>query len=405
MIPQELIKNLHQLKKQDQKEEVLKLSQKMLSLNFTAYFEKLVSGPILRTYYFLPHDSASFSKILNKEEELAGAIGTQNVLIRRELSHLAISIPRKNKQEINFHQLINQFMIDRDVRYDTGLPFLIGMTASGFQLNAYLDDESHLLIGGSTNSGKSMFLSQVVCSLALAKTPQQLQLTLVDTKQLDLVLFSELEHVRNVITNVDDFRIFLETTLATIRKRLAKMSGSARNIREWNAQRDSGKFPYIVVVIDELADILDQDAVMLNTVPRNQRPASIPYFLKQITQISRAAGVHLVAATQRPSVKVIAGDTKTNFPSRIAFRLPTMADSRVILDENGAERLLGQGDMLCKLATYSTSERVHSGYVDMKTILVISKQHQAIKDQFAYSEQMREKKYQLEEGDDICDYS
>ena len=372
----------------DMKQEVLLLSHKMLILGFTASFEKVTEGPILRIYYFKPHSHATLGKIMSKEEDLAIAVGRESILIRRELDLVAISVPREPRQIISFQKTMHEFMLSPKAQ-EAELPMIIGRTASGELLWADLAKQPHILIGGATNSGKSIFVSQVICSLALMKPPSELRMSVVDTKQLDLTLFRELKHVRDVITDVNELRVFMQDTLALIRRRLQDMSGVARNIMEWNALTLE-QMPYICIIIDELADVLDQDNMILAAFPKGQRPESIGMLLKRIAQISRAAGVHLIAATQRPSVDVIKGDTKTNFPSRIAFKLPTMQDSRVILDENGAERLLGMGDMLCKLAGVDTPIRAHSAFVTMRDILQITGQHEMIREQYTLmSKQLR----------------
>jgi S-DNA-T family DNA segregation ATPase FtsK/SpoIIIE len=176
------------------------------------------------------------------------------------------------------------------------------------------------------------------------------------------------------------------------------MSGLARNIREWNQlHKDCGyleetspeklrsvqMMKYKILIIDELADVLDQDNAFLAQIERKMRPPSIHSLLKTIAQISRAAGVHLILATQRPSVKVISGDIKANFPARVSFKLPSSMDSRVILDETGAENLLGMGDYLYKIAGSDTVKRAHSAFVSINDIANILTQNENIRRQYA----------------------
>jgi S-DNA-T family DNA segregation ATPase FtsK/SpoIIIE len=162
------------------------------------------------------------------------------------------------------------------------------------------------------------------------------------------------------------------------------MSGVARNIGEWN-QLYGGlekRMKYKVVIVDELADVFDQDNTLLRPIPRKERPPSIQELLKQIAQIARAAGIHLIGATQRPSVEVLPGDIKTNFPARVSFKLPTQIDSRVILDEKGAESLLGRGDYLYKVAGNDIVKRAHSAFVSMTDIVTIIEQNSEIRRQY-----------------------
>jgi S-DNA-T family DNA segregation ATPase FtsK/SpoIIIE len=205
----------------------------------------------------------------------------------------------------------------------------------------------------------------------------------VDTKNLDLVLFKGLEHVKYVLNNISDLRAALTVLLEDVRLRNQQMSGLVRNIGEWNRLEEDKKMKYKILIIDELADVLDQDNAFLAQIERKMRPPSIHSLLKTIAQISRAAGVHLILATQRPSVKVISGDIKANFPARVSFKLPSSMDSRVILDETGAENLLGMGDYLYKIAGSDTVKRAHSAFVSINDIANILTQNENIRRQYA----------------------
>jgi len=358
--------------------QVGKLTHKMLILGFPAFFERVDEGPVLRTFYFKPTEGALFAKILSKEEELAGTLSVESVRIERSTGFVSISVPREDRQLIRFDSCLHHMLSAPEVR-EMQLPLMLGQSPNGEYIFIDLAAQPHLLVAGTTGSGKSIFTAQVICSLALFRSPLELSFTLVDTKQLDLVLFEGLKHVSSVIRTVDDLRTTLSKALAEIRRRTELMSGLARNIRDWNIGRFGQKLKYKVIVIDELADVLEQDEVMWAGIPKKDRPTSIATLLKQIAQISRAAGIHILAATQRPSVKTIAGDTKANFPSRICFKLATQADSRVVLDENGAEKLLGQGDFLYKIAGSDTVKRAHSAFVAMEDIAMIMAQHEEIR--------------------------
>ncbi len=161
-----------------------------------------------------------------------------------------------------------------------------------------------------------------------------------------------------------------------------------RNIKEWNKASQSGSLltnnsmEYHILIIDEFADVLTSDREYLKTLDKNLRPASIETLVQSLAQISRAAGVHIIIATQRPSIKVVSGDIKTNFPARICFKLPSMADSRVILDENGAEKLLGKGDYLYRTSSSDTVRRAHSAFVSINDIAVIIDQSEMLRRQY-----------------------
>lgn len=359
---------------------------KLKQLNFNATPDRIEEGPIIRTFYYKPSYDALFSKIFGKEEEIAGILGVESVRLLRSLGTLAVEVPRSDRQLIRFDNCIHQIM--GNASSGMQLPILMGMTPKGEYISADLSEQPHLLIAGQTGSGKSIFTSQLICSLALYRSPQDLSLTLVDTKALDLVLFSELEHIESIITDVTVLRKRLHSILEEVRRRNALMSGIARNIKEWNAGNYGERFNYHVLIMDELADVLATDNSLRSAMEKDERDEnpSIASYIYRIAQISRAAGIHLVIATQRPSVsmttgdgKVKFGDIKANLPARICFKLPTMADSRVVLDENGAEALLGKGDYLYKLTGQDSPLRAHSAFVSMENIALILSQHEQIR--------------------------
>jgi S-DNA-T family DNA segregation ATPase FtsK/SpoIIIE len=261
------------------------------------------------------------------------------------------------------------------------LPLLLGQNPVGDYLYADLANQPHMLVAGATNSGKSVFTSQLICSLALFRGTDELEFILVDTKNLDLVLFKGLSHVKYILSDINDIRAALQNLLAEVRLRNTQMSGLVRNIREWNVMQFSASknMSYKVFIMDELADVVDQDNEELRKYDRKSRPQSILELLKTIGQISRAAGVHLILATQRPSVDILPGSVKTNFPARVSFKLPTRTDSQVILDENGAECLLGMGDYLYKIQGSDLVKRAHSAYVSMTDIAMILEQNEMIR--------------------------
>lgn len=359
------------------------LTHKMLVLKFVATFERVEEGPILRTFFFKPAPGALFSQILSKEEELAGALSVESVRLFRAGGSLCVEVPRSDRQLIRFDSCVHELLSSEGTR-GMMLPLLLGQNPRGEFVFADLAEQPHLLIAGTTGSGKSIFTAQLISSLSLFRSPKELSFTLVDTKQLDLVLFDGLEHVSSVVKTIGEVRTTLQAALKEIERRQTLMSGFVRNIRDWNSQGMGPKLKYKVIIIDELADVLEQDQAFLSVMSKEDRPASIASLLKRIAQISRALGIHIIAATQRPSVKTIAGDTKANFPARICFKLATQADSRVCLDENGAERLLGKGDFLYKITGSDTVKRAHSAFVSIEDIALILSQHSEIRRTYAY---------------------
>jgi S-DNA-T family DNA segregation ATPase FtsK/SpoIIIE len=359
---------------------------KLKQLNFDASFDRMEEGPILRTFYFNPSLDALFSRIISKDEEIAAALSVESARLYRVGGSLAVEIPRPDRQVIRFDSCLHQMLTD-PLTKSMALPLLMGQSPKGERLYADLAAQPHLFVAGSTGSGKSVYISQLIASLALFRDPQDLEFVLVDTKNLDLVLFKGLPHIKEVITNVPDLRSKLEELLGEVRRRTSIMSGVARNVQEYN-KLGYQRFAYKVLIVDELADVMETDAAERAGLDRKDKAdtPSIAALLKSITQISRAAGIHIIMATQRPSVKMVTGDSKigfgdikANFPARVCFKLPTMADSRVVLDENGAETLLGKGDYLYKVSGSDLLQRAHSAYISMDDIALILSSHEHIR--------------------------
>jgi S-DNA-T family DNA segregation ATPase FtsK/SpoIIIE len=372
--------------------EVILLSMKMTSFDFIATFERAEEGPVVTTYYFKPSPASNLSTIYAREDDLALALSVESIIVSRDLGSITIAVPRSQREIVRFDECLFNLFSTTEGRAMT-LPILMGVGTKGTKLYMDLSEQPHLLIGGATNSGKSIFTSQAICSLALRHSPKELEFILCDTKQLDLVLFERLPHVKQVNRNIHEVRDCLELLIAEVRYRTTTMSGVARNVKEWNSRHGvpssdnrHGVFNYKILIVDEFADVIQSDREWLNTLPKKERPEAIETLLQRLAQISRAAGIHIILATQRPSVKILSGDAKTNFPARIAFKLPSMQDSRVVLDENGAEKLLGKGDYLYKIAGSDAVKRAHSAFVTMKDINMILDQHEVLREQFHLTE-------------------
>jgi len=366
---------------------------KLAQFGFRAGFASVDEGPILRTFYFQPTPDSLFSKAFGKEEEIAAMLAVESVRLFRDKGLLGVEVPQTTKQLIRFDQCLHTMFVSAETR-EMALPLLMGQNPKGEYLYLDLSTQPHALIAGATGSGKSVFISQCLCSMALFRSPAELEIVLVDTKNLDLVLFKSLEHVKETITSIDVLRTKLTELLGEVRSRASLMSGVARNIKEYNALNYGKKLSYKVVIIDELADVLEQDNALLASLDRAERRdiESISSLLKMITQLSRASGIHLIIATQRPSAKMVTGDSKigfgdikANLPARICFRLPTMQDSRVVLDENGAEMLLGRGDYLYKAIGVEQPTRAHSAFVGMADIALILEQNAHIRNMYRES--------------------
>lgn len=364
---------------EEQDKNIVRLTMKFVSLGYNAKFSHLENGPIITQYFFHPDPIAPLSKVISKAEDFALSCGVVAVVISREKGLLNVSVPNKDRRRIDFDDCL--YWLSQ--QSSDGLPLLMGQTPHGENFSLDLCVQPHILIAGSTGGGKSVFLSQIIASLVLMKSPEELKMLLIDTKQVDLPLFAPLPHVIQAVDKIIDVHTHLDRMETIVRQRTQAMKGIARNIAEFNALTGK-KLPYYVIIIDELADVIQLDKELSNGEDKDTRRIRIHEKLKTLSQISRAAGIHIIAATQRPSVKILSGDIKTNFPTRISFRLPTGTDSRVILDEDGAECLLGAGDYFYKTAESSELKRAHGSYVSLNNIAKVLDQHQQIREQFIY---------------------
>lgn len=342
-------------------------------------------GPVVTTYYFEPKDNTPLAKILNKGEDFALSIATDEpVTINRVGGEIAFSVPRKDRQIINFDECMH-WLGTSPATAEMRLPILMGKNPTGAHFALDLAELPHMLIAGTTGAGKSVFQSEILCSLALLKSPKELQLVLVDTKKLDLTMFRELKHVVGIADDEKTAMKELNSLLAIVRQRGKKMTGVARNIDEYNQLlKTTGErpLPHIVLVIDELADLFGLDPDTKEKV-------------QELSQIARASGVHIIAATQRPSVKVIPGDAKVNF-TRLSLKLPTAIDSKVILGEGGAEKLLGRGDYLYITSTgMDAPARGHGAFVEAQTIFNLVARHDELRENFRFMREMSQKEEML----------
>jgi len=339
------------------------LIMKLAALKITITPSHVEAGPIVTTYYLNLGADIPIAKIMKAEEDLALAVGAPSVLITRLGAQIAIAIPNKTKTLVSYDSCLHHIMSS-----EFKLPLILGCNTKGDFSSIDLTESPHVLIAGSTGAGKSVLLAAMISGLATAKSKQEMKLMLVDTKQLDLTLFQSLPHVVEVADTVEKVHALFDRLMKIVRQRTEKMKGIARNIHEFNRLSDQ-PLPYYVVIIDELADVIGEDASqrLAGLEPVASFP-SVSKRLQALIQISRASGVHVICATQRPSVKIITGDIKANLTTRIALRLPSGNDSRTILNEYGAEQLLGKGDMLVESPTLDQITRFHGPYVSMDHI-------------------------------------
>lgn len=379
--------------------DVAAIALKCIGLGFPVHYERSECGPRVRTHYFTQQigSFAPLVKVINKAEDIAFACGVESVMITRVRNEIAFQVPLDPDEvklipfDVGIHNLLTAGVVKQQ------LPIVMGQTITGENFTVDLVDQPHLLIAGSTGGGKSVFQGAVVSGLILAKTDTELELYLIDTKQLDLPLFKGAPQVKNIVDKIEKVHDLLDNMILNVRRRTERMKGVARNIAEFNAFQYQPPYPekakplmkYKVVVIDELADVIAQDkdlerteAAEIEREIRDRKRTRIVNKIQTLTQISRASGIHVIAATQRPSVKLMSGDIKANFPMRLTFRLPTSADSRVILGEGGAENLLGKGDYLYQTFDMPAPIRSHGAYVSTTDIARILDIQQDIRERY-----------------------
>ncbi|MFQ5480068.1 MAG: DNA translocase FtsK [Thermodesulfobacteriota bacterium] len=328
-------------------------------------------GPVVTMYEYEPAPGVKVNRILSLSNDLALAMKALSIRIIAPIPGKAvvgIEVPNSSKNKICFSELVE---CDEFAKSRSCLSLAIGKDISGKPFVEDLAKMPHLLIAGATGSGKSVAVNSMISSLLFKATPDDLRFLMIDPKMLELTAYEGIPHlITPVITNARKASAALKSIVAEMTRRYRLMTErGAKNIDMYNhilAEEDTEpggehrRLPYIVVVIDELADLMMTSG------------KDVEESMVRLSQMARASGIHLVVATQRPSVDVVTGLIKTNFPARIAFQLPTRTDSRTILDTSGAETLLGEGDMLFLPPTTSRLKRVHGVYVSEEEINRIS---------------------------------
>jgi S-DNA-T family DNA segregation ATPase FtsK/SpoIIIE len=323
-----------QLQKADDASRAHVLEDTLASFGVGAKVTHIERGPSITRYELRPERGVKISRISSLADDLALALAATSVRIEAPIpgkSAVGIEVPNTTVSIVAIREILE--------RIPQGVPPLsmaLGKDITGRPVFGDLSKMPHLLVAGATGAGKSVCLNCIIASLLVTATPDQLELLMIDPKRVELTVYNGIPHLRNeVITDPSMAAGALNkitNEMDTRYERFAK--AGVRKIEEYNAKFPDEKLPYIVVIIDELADL------MLIA------PAKVEMLVMRLAQLARATGIHLVVATQRPSVDVITGLIKANIPSRIAFAVSSQVDSRVILDMGGAERLLGRGDML-----------------------------------------------------------
>ncbi|MEZ5288510.1 MAG: DNA translocase FtsK [Vicinamibacterales bacterium] len=323
-------------------------------------------GPVVTTFEFKPDAGVKYSKVTGLSDDLCLAMRAESVLIDRipGKSTVGIQIPNPNREAISLRELLES---EAYTRTASRLTFALGKTIHGEPFMADLATMPHLLIAGSTGTGKSVGLNSMLTSLLYRATPDDVRLIMIDPKRLELGMYEDIPHLLSpVVVDPKKAANALRWAVREMEERYKTLAAfGVRNIEQFNRNvramleaketpqegEPTRPLPFIVVVVDELADLM--------MVAGNEVEESIC----RLAQMARAVGIHLILATQRPSVDVITGLIKANLPSRISFRVSSKIDSRTILDSNGAEQLLGKGDMLFLPPASSRHVRLHGPYI------------------------------------------
>ena len=348
------------------------LTEKYAEFDVHGQITQINPGPVVTTFEFKPDAGIKYSRITNLTDDLCLALKAESILIERMAgkSTVGIQVPNRQREIIWLRENIEsqEFMGSK-----SKLTMALGKDINGRIVTADLNGMPHLLIAGSTGSGKSVAINAFIMSILYKATPDQVRLILVDPKRLELGNYEGVPHLYTpIITEPKLAANALRNAVREMERRLKLLAAKGvRNIDQYNRLFDNGTpslfeedsddkpIPYIVIIIDELADLMMLDS------------SNVEESITRLAQMARAVGIHLVLATQRPSVDVITGLIKANFPARISFRVATKVDSRTILDANGAEALLGKGDMLYLPSGSARVHRLHAPLVTEKEIAAV----------------------------------
>ena len=364
------------------------LEKKLQDFGVGGSVVKVHPGPVITMYEFEPASGVKVNKIVGLADDLALALRAMSVRIIAPLpgkSVVGVEVANSEREVVYLRDLLE---CDRLQESRSLLPVALGKDIYGNPIDADLAKMPHLLVAGATGTGKSVFLNCLLCSILCRFSPDELKLLLVDPKLLELSVYAGIPHlIADVVTNPKRASAALAGVVRKMEERYQLMAAlGVRSIQQYNErcerERAAGnqtfrlkpkpgeeegeeaayrKFPYIVVVIDELADLMVVSA------------KDVEESLQRLAQMARAAGIHLVLATQRPSVDVLTGIIKANFPARISFQVSSRTDSRTILDQNGAEHLLGSGDMLFLPPGTSKMQRLHGAFVSEREVASLTK--------------------------------
>jgi DNA segregation ATPase FtsK/SpoIIIE, S-DNA-T family len=352
------------------------IEEKCLEFDVQGRVTQINPGPVVTTFEFKPEAGIKYSRIIGLTEDLCLALQAESILIERipGKSTIGIEVPNINRQTIALREIVEA---QEFVNSPSKLTLAMGRDLHGRIRITDLAAMPHLLIAGSTGTGKSVFINSLMMSILYKASPDDVKMVLVDPKRLELNLYENIPHlIAPVVTDPKIASNVLRNATREMENRLKLLAQrGVRNIDQYNRtfqksnqsmslfdnveESEHKPLPYLVIIIDELADLMMVDT---NNVEES---------ITRLAQMARAVGIHLILATQRPSVDVITGLIKANFPARISFRVASKVDSRTILDSNGSESLLGKGDMLYLPAGSARLHRIHGPLVSEDEIVSV----------------------------------
>jgi S-DNA-T family DNA segregation ATPase FtsK/SpoIIIE len=351
------------------------LAEKCKEFGVTGHIHRINPGPVVTTFEFKPDPGIKYARVVGLADDLCLALKAESIRIDRipGKSTVGIEAPNLHREKILLREVIESPKFQGS---KSKLTVALGKTINGEEYITDLADMPHLLIAGATGAGKSVTMNALICSILYKASPDEVKFIMVDPKRVELGLYENIPHLLTpIVTDPKRAANALKWAVNEMENRYKELAKyGVRNIEQYNKQVEElthptlsaddpnapKSLPYIVIAIDELADLM--------MVARSEVETSIA----RLAQMARAVGIHLVLATQRPSVDIITGVIKANIPSRIAFRVSSKVDSRTIIDTNGAEALLGQGDMLFLPPRTSRIIRVHGSFVNEAEVKAIS---------------------------------
>jgi len=351
-----------------------RIEEKLKEFGIEGEVREYHPGPVITTYEYFPAPGIKVAQVANLTEDLALALETESVRIQRipGKSSLGVEIPNDKREIIKLRDIIES---EKFQGSPSKLTFALGKDVHGGVTVTDLAVMPHLLIAGSTGTGKSVALNALIASILYKATPEEVKIVLIDPKRLEFTLYEDIPHLLcPVINDPKKAHIVLMDIVRKMEERYKKLQGvKVRNIDQYNTQmkqllaekkghltdeekQQLAPLPYIVIIIDELAELMMVGA------------QEVEFFIGRLAQLARAVGIHLVMATQRPSIDVITGTIKNNFSCRIAFRVPSKVDSRIIIDTVGADKLLGMGDMLFLPPNFPRLVRLHCSFISIPEV-------------------------------------